>query len=260
MTIYVFAGPTISAERARAELDAVYLPPVKQGDVYRLMAERPWAIGLIDGFFEQVPSVWHKEILWAMSQGVHVFGSASMGALRAAELCAFGMVGVGRIYEAYRDGRLTDDDEVALRHGPPETGYVAVSEALVNIRWTLASAAKLGVIEASTGSALERIAKGWFYPQRSYPRLIRAGCAAGLPRRELDALRDWLPEGRIDRKLSDALEMLREIRRRRESDAAPNTAAFLFEHTDMWEGVVEMTSSGAEDRSHHRWAEQARRG
>ena len=31
------------------------------------------------------------------------------------------MRGVGRIFEAYRDGELTDDDEVALIHGPPET-------------------------------------------------------------------------------------------------------------------------------------------
>ena len=28
-----------------------------------------------------VPAVWHKEILWAMSCGVHVYGAASMGAL-----------------------------------------------------------------------------------------------------------------------------------------------------------------------------------
>ena len=70
----------------------------------RSSATRPRAVGIIDGYFQQVPSVWHKEILWAMAQGVHVFGSASMGALRAAELAPFGMRGVGLIFEAYRDG------------------------------------------------------------------------------------------------------------------------------------------------------------
>ena len=75
------------------------------------------AIGIIDGYFENIPSVWHKEILWAMSQGIHVFGSASMGALRAAELAPFGMEGVGAIFEAYRDGWLEDDDEVASEDG-----------------------------------------------------------------------------------------------------------------------------------------------
>ena len=79
-------------------------PPAAQGDVYRAALSRPVAIGLVDGYFERVPAVWHKEILWALSQGIHVFGSASMGALRAAELAPFGMVGVGAIFEAYRDG------------------------------------------------------------------------------------------------------------------------------------------------------------
>ena len=45
-----------------------------------------------------------------------------MGALRAAELHAFGMRGVGRIFEAFRDGELEDDDEVAVVHGPAEPG------------------------------------------------------------------------------------------------------------------------------------------
>ena len=39
-----------------------------------------------------------------MSEGVPVFGAASMGALRAAELHEFGMRGIGRIFEAFRDG------------------------------------------------------------------------------------------------------------------------------------------------------------
>ena len=60
--------------------------PSAQGDVYRVAQERPSAIGIVDGYFEGVLSVWHKEILWAMAEGIHVFGSASMGALRAAEL------------------------------------------------------------------------------------------------------------------------------------------------------------------------------
>src|SRR5947209_16461006 len=123
MSVYVFTGPTLSAEEARTVLDAVYLPPVSQGDVYRVSFRRPTAIGIIDGYFERIPAVWHKEILWAMSHGIHVFGSASMGALRAAELEAFGMEGVGAIFEAYRDGRLEDDDEVAVVHGPADVGY-----------------------------------------------------------------------------------------------------------------------------------------
>ena len=35
MSIYVFAGPTIAAADARKILDAHYLPPASQGDVFR---------------------------------------------------------------------------------------------------------------------------------------------------------------------------------------------------------------------------------
>jgi hypothetical protein len=143
--IYVFVGPTLSAEEARKELDAVYLPPAAQGDVYRAARERPEAIGLIDGYFERVPAVWHKELLWAMAEGIHVYGSASMGALRAAELAPFGMRGFGATFEAFLHGDLEDDDEVAVMHAPAEEGYRPLSEAMVNIRATLASAERAEV-------------------------------------------------------------------------------------------------------------------
>ncbi len=41
MTVYVFTGPTLAAAAAREHLDATYLPPAAQGDVYRVARERP---------------------------------------------------------------------------------------------------------------------------------------------------------------------------------------------------------------------------
>lgn len=169
MNVIVFTGPTLSAEDARSELEATYLPPAAQGDVYRASLNRPGAIGIIDGVFDQVPSVWHKEILWAMSQGIHIFGSASMGALRAAELAAFGMNGVGKIFHAYQSGVLEDDDEVAVVHGTREDGFRAVSDAMVNIRQTLLCSEAEGVISSSVRLALERIAKSVFIPTAPMP-------------------------------------------------------------------------------------------
>ena len=106
MRACVFVGPTLRAEDLAPDGDIVVLPPVAQGDVYRAAQAQPSAIGIVDGYFEGALSVWHKEILWAMVEGIHVFGSASMGALRAAELHPFGMRGIGRIFEAFRDGEL----------------------------------------------------------------------------------------------------------------------------------------------------------
>ena len=96
--IVVFLGPTLGHDDARALLpNARFLPPARQGDVYRAVrAHDPKKIGLVDGVFLNVPAVWHREILWALEQGVEVFGAASMGALRAAELDDFGMMASAR--------------------------------------------------------------------------------------------------------------------------------------------------------------------
>ena len=135
VTAIIFAGPSLPPKlRPAADSSLDWRPPVRQGELYQAALARPSIIGVIDGYFEVTPTVWHKEILWAMSRGIHVFGSASLGALRAAELAAFGMEGVGTIVELYRDGVLEDDDEVAIAHGPAESGFVAASEAMVNIR------------------------------------------------------------------------------------------------------------------------------
>ena len=138
MTVHVFVGPTLDIRAARQLLpDATFLPPVSQGDVLRSATRRPTAIGIIDGRFHDVPAVWHKEILWALSRGIPVYGSASMGALRAAELAPYGMRGVGKIFEAYHSGLLNDDDEVAVAHGDADSAYHPTNEAMVSIRETL---------------------------------------------------------------------------------------------------------------------------
>jgi SagB-type dehydrogenase family enzyme len=235
VTAFIFTGPTLSAADGRIELQAHYLPPVAQGDVYRVAQARPKAIGIIDGYFERLPAVWHKEILWAMLEGIHVFGSASMGALRAAELAPFGMEGVGTIFEFYRDGILEADDEVAVAHGPAERGYAVSSEAMVNIRQTLAHAADSGIISAAAGEALIRIAKELYYPRRIYPLILQIGKEQGLPLHEIDALRAWLPAGQINQKRLDALRMLREMRECLNSSASPKRVLYTFEHTEFWE-------------------------
>ena len=243
MKACVFVGPTLPPSEARAVLDALYLPPAQQGDVYRAVTRhRPAAVGIIDGFFQQVASVWHKEILWAMAEGVHVFGSSSMGALRAAELAPFGMRGVGRIFEAYRDGRLApydeeafeDDDEVAVVHGPAEEGFVSISEAMVNIRCTLAAAVEADVIAPETRDRLAGLGKELFYPDRSYPRVLARAIERGLPAGELDRLRAWLPTGSINQKRADARAMLTAMREFLAGRPEPAKVEYAFQSSAMW--------------------------
>jgi hypothetical protein len=236
MNAVIFAGATISRSDIERELAADCRGPVAQGDVYRAALSRPAAIGIVDGYFDRVPAVWHKEILWAMSQGIHVCGAASMGALRAAELAAFGMRGVGAIFQAYRDGTLEDDDEVAVAHAAAEHGFRAASDAMVNIRATVAHAEQRGVIGASTARSLLRIAKGLFYAERTYPTVLE------IARREVDAgelqrFREWLPSNRIDQKRLDAMAMLCEMRRLLALDTEPMRVNFAFEESLHWEAM-----------------------
>jgi hypothetical protein len=240
--IYVFTGPTLSTQEAARELDAVFLPPAAQGDIYQAALERPEAIGLVDGYFDDVPAVWHKEILWAMSEGIHVFGGASMGALRAAELVPFGMQGVGAIFEAFQSGELEDDDEVAVAHAPAEEGFRPLSEAMVNIRATLKSAEREGLIGAPVHSALVRLAKALLYPERRWPALFAQATREGLPSDELRRLREWLPRGRVDQKRADALALLHRLRDHQKDRPGPKQVTYAFAHTDAWEEACRSTT------------------
>jgi hypothetical protein len=239
--IYVFLGPTLAESSARAELDAGYLPPVSEGDVYRLWRRRPRAIGIVDGYFRCVPAGWHKEIMWMMERGVYVFGAAGLGALRAAELDSLGMRGIGWVYRAFRDGILDRDDEVAVKHGGAEDGYRAQSESMVNIRSTLQAACDQGIISAATRQALALAGTELFYSERTWPGLLTAAGATGADAAELDALRRWLPTGRIDQQADDAVAMLSEMRCFLATDPAPQRVSWTMAKTARWEAARRRT-------------------
>lgn len=237
MNVYIFTGPTISATEAGRELKAIYLPPAAEGDVYRVALERPRAIGIIDGYFQSVPAVRHKEILWAMSRGIHVFGCASIGALRAAELAPFGMEGVGTVFQLYRDGVLEDDDEVAIVHGPADLGYPVCSEAMVNIRQTLAQGRRRGIISDKVRIELGSIGKELFYPDRNYRLILRIAYDRMLPETQLKRFENWLPMNRVDQKKQDAIAMLRAMHRCLTNGVKSKQVSYSFEHTTMWESA-----------------------
>ena len=237
MNVCIFLGPTLAVESARQELHAIYLPPAAHGDIYRatLRQPPPRAIGLIDGYFRQQPAVRHKEILWAMSQGIHVFGAASMGALRAAELADFGMIGVGRIYESLRDGTIEDDDEVAVDHGPAEANYLALNDAMVDIRATFAAAVAEGVVKKTTEPALISIAKQLPFAERTYVTILEQARHEGLPDRDVKELSRWLRANQRSEKRADAITLLSTIREFLTSNPPPKKVSYVFQRTDTWD-------------------------
>jgi hypothetical protein len=235
--VVVFAGPTLCASEVAAVLpDALCRGPAACGDVYRATWLRPQAIALCDGYFDHRLSVWHKEILWALSLGIRVYGASSMGALRAAELAPFGMVGVGRIFEGYVSGELVGDDEVAVVHEPSDRGYRMRSDALVDIRATLEAGVALQVLSPAEFASLLAALKGVFYAERRYELLPSLAVDAGMSATDVAALRRWLAgTPRVSQKHADGLAMLRRVAddlRTQKPAAAPS---FVFRNTDAWQ-------------------------
>ena len=193
-------------------LDADYRPPVKRNDINILVDKgRPEIIGIIDGIFFDRAAVAHREIIRAIKAGVTVVGGCSMGALRASELDTHGMIGVGRIYEWYRDGVVESDDEVAVTFHPETLEPLSVP--LVNIRTTLRSAVENGVLDPTLGDTLLGIARSMYYPDRTYAAMVKKSVDQGLiPESEQDTIIDYLIHNEVDVKREDALLVIEKIK------------------------------------------------
>ncbi|MFJ8472418.1 TfuA-like protein [Kitasatospora sp. NPDC094011] len=183
-------------------------PPVRHGDLRDPAIGDGHTVVIIDGRYHQTPALRHKEILAAMGRGVSVVGAASIGALRAAELQPFGMVGVGAVFRAYVSGEIEGDDEVAVGQEPGGRQR-ALTWPLVNLRHVLRIAQGEGVADARTCAYLLESLQAVYYPQRS-----TAAVLAVLRREGAAHLGDWLRERRDrdpyfgDLKRLDALEAI----------------------------------------------------
>jgi hypothetical protein len=223
--VVVFLGPTLSVGEARTVLpEADYRPPVAQGDIFSMLGDgAPVAIGIVDGVFYQDLPVWHKEILHALAAGVAVYGASSMGALRAAECAPFGMVGIGAIFEAYATGRLVDDDEVALSHGGPESGWCPYTEPMVNLRATMEAAVRDARIHPALSARFLTSAKKVWFPERTRQRLFERADGWAEGEQDVAAVRSALESAYLDQKRVDALLLLETLRALRDGAADAST-------------------------------------
>jgi hypothetical protein len=206
MKTCLFVGPTLHREPSPPGVKR--FGPAAMGSVFRAVEAGYRRIGIVDGYFGNVPSVWHKEILFALSCGVEVTGAASMGALRAAELHPFGMTGIGHVYRLFRRGVWADDDEVAIVHAPAHLAYRPLSLAMANIRFTLRRLRRVGLLEPALEPALVRHMKGLHFSRRTADELERhaAGIVGGAAVEKLVGAfaRDY-----VDVKMTDARALLR---------------------------------------------------
>jgi TfuA protein len=215
----IFLGPSLSHERARKIFDADYRPPARKGDFLRLAADFDVKlVGFVDGvFLQDYPPTPIEVYHLARKEGVLLAGAASLGALRAVELEKFGMVGIGKIFQLYKSGKLNADDEVAVTF-VPEGDYQLQSEAMIDIRYNLYLAHKNGVISKKTKSVLAKLAKEIYFPRRNYAYIIEeARSKHHSLGSEITSFGNYIMSNRKSLKEIDAIRLVKYLKERYES-------------------------------------------
>ncbi|HIH75987.1 MAG TPA: TfuA-related McrA-glycine thioamidation protein [Methanomassiliicoccales archaeon] len=203
----IYLGPSLPLAEAKDILDADYRPPVKRGDLQRL--EGVELVGIIDGVFLQSCSVGHREILSLLNRKVKVVGGGSMGALRAAEMGHYGMIGVGQIFKMYASEEVQGDDEVALVFDP-ET-MEPLSEPLVNLRVLLDAAWMADVIDTAQRAGILSEMRSIYYPRRTVPAFLEVA-RRRLGKSHFEEFDRFFADNYRDIKKEDAITVLKFIK------------------------------------------------
>jgi hypothetical protein len=195
--VIVFGGPSLPLLPYPPCVDL--RAPAQRGDLSLLTSESCNAVVLLDGTFFHKPAPTHRDILRLLQSGVLTVGAASMGALRAAELRDYGMVGVGVVYQAVLAGVVTDDSELAVGFSPYD--FAATTIPLINVRRLLALACQEGLDAFDALQAFD-IARQMYFLTRTRELLQRSW--SRLPGRAGHQLTQLLADERMDLKRSDA--------------------------------------------------------
>lgn len=207
----IFLGPSLSIEKAKKILEADYRKPAKKGDLFQLIFNETKIVGLIDGYFLQdYPPTPIEVYNLVKKKETKVYGSSSLGALRAVELSKYGMIGVGKIFNLFRNGILDSDDEVAVAF----TDYSDYkSEALIDIRYNLFLAQKMKVIDKEVKRIILRVSKQTYFPYRTYTDILDK-CKQKYPdyRLQIEKFGEYIQSNRKSLKEDDAVLLLKRIK------------------------------------------------
>ena len=217
----IFLGPSLSHKKAREIFDADYRPPAKKGDFLRLAADSEVAemmVGFVDGvFLQDYPPTPIEVYHLTRKKGVLLAGAASLGALSAVELEKFGMVGIGKIFQLYKSGRLNADDEVAVTFAS-EGDYQLQSESMIDIRYNLYLAHKNNVISEKAKRLLVKLAKEIYFPHRKYAYILEeAKSRYPMLEGEIDSFGNYIRSNRKSLKEMDAIRLVKYLKQRYES-------------------------------------------
>lgn len=162
MKIKIYSGLSLNQNEISAIIpEAHFSEPIKRGDLQHDLEAGYHVIGIVDGVFYRNLAVSPTEIFDALRFGVQVFGSSSMGALRAAEMHPYGMIGVGRIFEHLKTSPYFCDEKLGQVFFDFEGRKTSL--AGIDFELFLEDAARRGKISSQLSKKLIR-----FYSKRHF--------------------------------------------------------------------------------------------
>lgn len=207
----LFGGPSIacSVETYRECFDL--RPPIQRDDLYELAEQqRPGCALIVDGLFGSSMSISPIECIDLMKRGWLLYGASSMGALRAADCCSVGMVGIGEIFNGFHFGYFHSDSDVAVKYD--SATYSEITVPYVQVDYVVSTLKRReAVSDTKARLLLKSLRKVPWYDR--YPKLIADHLLEFFKGSEREPLLEYLTSAEHSIKGSDARMAARLITR-----------------------------------------------
>lgn len=209
MKIKVYAQLSIEEKQIRQYIKNAFVSgPIKRGDLYQDIDQKFNIVAIVDGRFDQALAVSPSEILDGIRSGLRIYGSSSMGAIRAAELHSFGMIGVGEIYNYISSSSQFRDDFVGQIFS--ENNKNLKSYSYIDFFFSAMKLVNDKKIDSSTADLLCLLYSSLYYTERN-----RLGFLQKLQTEKkclkLTRAADIIFNCNYSQKKTDAIELLKRI-------------------------------------------------
>jgi TfuA protein len=172
--IRCYSGLTINATDLRAHLPGAEMAaPLARGDLLKAIKDECNVVIIIDGKFHHSLSVSPSEIMDGLRAGIRIYGSSSMGAMRACELEPYGMMGYGEIFNLIKAQRAFRDDLLGQVFMPdaPDRAHLA----FIDVYFNCETLRKQGKLRADDVRRVTKLYSSLHYSERS-PYMLRDLC------------------------------------------------------------------------------------
>lgn len=208
-----FVGGSLPPEDRPDDEDIVWTSPAEQGDILTAVLEGFENILIIDGYFYSKFPCTTFEVMIALEHEINIFGSSSIGALRAVELDEYGMTGIGDVYERLKKTEIKPYHIVAQTYNEDNS---ALTIPLVQILYFLDMALDGKIISDQEHAEAANIAEDIHFTLLSFNYFFRLlHLKDSIPQPTAERLEKYYSDtgpAVFDVKRKDALRLLGEYR------------------------------------------------